>query len=290
MVHPSRKERRAFTLIELLVVIAIIAILAAILFPVFAQAREKARQTSCTSNLKQMGNAFMMYIQDNDECHPMAFAQYNGAWYWNYWHRVPFDWAGPTALRQVMGAEHWSGSLQPYIKNLQVYACPSGIENQNVYGAAAIAAALKPPAHVTYTYNGELHTYPLAGVTTPAGLILAYEGLGKTQVVGGALTAPALICDQPNKPCMYQPCGGSGNGSASAWFGMQGGPATVHTGGQNFVMDDTHAKWRRVGAAISPADTDYNTDPWTGYDSSGYPQYMWTDGCHMWLFRPDATY
>ena len=66
------KNRRGFTLIELLVVIAIIAILAAILFPVFAQAREKARQTSCLSNLKQIGLAFKMYVQDYDERWPQC--------------------------------------------------------------------------------------------------------------------------------------------------------------------------------------------------------------------------
>src|SRR3954470_2379983 len=67
-----RRRNQGFTLIELLVVIAIIAILAAILFPVFAQAREKARQTSCTSNLKQLGTGLMMYAQDYDEMMPRA--------------------------------------------------------------------------------------------------------------------------------------------------------------------------------------------------------------------------
>jgi prepilin-type N-terminal cleavage/methylation domain-containing protein len=73
------RRRNAFTLIELLVVIAIIAILAAILFPVFAHAREKARQTSCLSNAKQLGTATMMYVQDYDETYPKAeFVDQNG--------------------------------------------------------------------------------------------------------------------------------------------------------------------------------------------------------------------
>src|SRR5436853_5814180 len=103
-----RHTRRAFTLIELLVVIAIIAILAAILFPVFAQAREKARQASCTSNMKQIGLSLMMYTQDYDERMPTAFAEIqspelpDGAWV------IPYDM-----------------QLLPYIKNDQVFACPS---------------------------------------------------------------------------------------------------------------------------------------------------------------------
>lgn len=95
--------KRAFTLIELLVVIAIIAILAAILFPVFAQAREKARQTSCASNQKQWGTALMMYTQDYDEqmCYDYHYDAARGKLWW------------------------WEDDLQPYIKNYNVALCPS---------------------------------------------------------------------------------------------------------------------------------------------------------------------
>ncbi|MFO8078894.1 MAG: DUF1559 domain-containing protein [Armatimonadota bacterium] len=99
--------RRGFTLIELLVVIAIIAILAAILFPVFARAREKARQTSCLSNLKQLGTALQMYVQDWDEITPPHTDDDPGG--------LPYNWRYDSfPLR-----------LHPYVKNYQIYRCPS---------------------------------------------------------------------------------------------------------------------------------------------------------------------
>ena len=102
----------AFTLIELLVVIAIIAILAAILFPVFAQAREKARQTSCLSNMKQMGLAVLMYVQDYDEqFSPIRVTQANGS---TRYPEVPSD----SILT-------WRNVIQPYVKNTGILACPS---------------------------------------------------------------------------------------------------------------------------------------------------------------------
>lgn len=97
----KRPRATAFTLIELLVVIAIIAILAAILFPVFAQARESARQTACTSNIKQIGIGLKMYQQDYDETYPPS--------------QLPSS--GPNVS--------WPTMMQPYIKNAQVFICPS---------------------------------------------------------------------------------------------------------------------------------------------------------------------
>ncbi|MBC8140003.1 MAG: DUF1559 domain-containing protein [Armatimonadetes bacterium] len=99
----QRVQRGGFTLIELLVVIAIIAILAAILFPVFAQAREKARQTTCLSNQKQIGLAIMQYIQDYDEAYPQAAA----------YSTIP---GGGTA------PEYWQNMVQPYVKNGEIVA------------------------------------------------------------------------------------------------------------------------------------------------------------------------
>jgi len=101
-------KRKGFTLIELLVVIAIIAILAAILFPVFARAREKARQTSCLSNVKQIMLGVMMYAQDYDETLPVAS------------HWVSYDNHVPSTTYT-----YWFEALEPYVKNWQVFVCPS---------------------------------------------------------------------------------------------------------------------------------------------------------------------
>src|SRR5947209_15960773 len=100
-------KRLGFTLIELLVVIAIIAILAAILFPVFAQARESARQTSCLSNMKQIGLALMMYVQDNDEVNPNIYQ----------------GWG--TIDNQFQEGWLWKNAIEAYIKAKGIWKCPS---------------------------------------------------------------------------------------------------------------------------------------------------------------------
>lgn len=125
----SGARRSGFTLIELLVVIAIIAILAAILFPVFAQAREKARQISCLSNTKQMGIAVLMYIQDYDEVSPLAY------------HNP--SWGGTQGPHTNFYASWWS-FIYPYNKSSQVTRCPSNPNNNlNVSSIVDTALGLK---------------------------------------------------------------------------------------------------------------------------------------------------
>jgi len=108
-------KRKGFTLIELLVVIAIIAILAAILFPVFAQAREKARQISCVSNMKQLALGIMMYTQDNNEMFPEAYDGRNTA-------QCAADGSG-WCPADTVGNNKWGGRIAPYLKSLGVFGC-----------------------------------------------------------------------------------------------------------------------------------------------------------------------
>ena len=115
----KRTGRGAFTLIELLTVIAIIAILAAILFPVFAKAREKANQTSCLSNQKQIGLGFMMYATDYDQRLPSIWDSNTGNGQWGGW--VYYTTFGGQTTNNFDPSK---GSVYPYIKNAQIFECP----------------------------------------------------------------------------------------------------------------------------------------------------------------------
>src|SRR5712691_10556824 len=155
--HPLLSKRRGFTLIELLVVIAIIAILAAILFPVFAQAREQARKASCLSNTKQIGLALAMYRQDWDTAGPFAG--------WEAGPQGQFDTNGPTSKFH----EDWQFTLQPYVKNAQMFRCPSD----------KVAYVNRP---ISYLYNNQLNAARVpaaeAQVENSSAVVCIWEGCG----------------------------------------------------------------------------------------------------------------
>jgi prepilin-type N-terminal cleavage/methylation domain-containing protein len=151
-------RKTAFTLIELLVVIAIIAILAAILFPVFSQAREKARTISCLSNCRQLGLAITMYADDHDEAYPCSCMQ------------------GMMGM-EMANMQSWLDTTQPYIKNWGIFRCPSdssplwstmasmGTPRRSSYGFNAYFIPVDPP------YYG----MQMAGINRPAQCILVTE-------------------------------------------------------------------------------------------------------------------
>jgi prepilin-type N-terminal cleavage/methylation domain-containing protein/prepilin-type processing-associated H-X9-DG protein len=160
------QRKSGFTLIELLVVIAIIAVLAAILFPVFAQAREKARQSSCLSNMKQMGTAFAMYLSDYDSIYPTCDndkAKITG---------VPPEPETPEA--DGPPERDWHIVLQPYVKNFAIWRCPSDAskapadpKNPNLDQMEYVSS---------YTVNGwSEYNLSEGGITRPANWVLLAE-------------------------------------------------------------------------------------------------------------------
>ncbi len=204
--------RKGFTLIELLVVIAIIAILAAILFPVFAKAREKARQTSCLSNLKQIGLATMMYAQDYDEV------------------MVPGNIIYPA-----FGTYYWLGVLQPYIKNGQIFNCPS---NSNKWtgpgsqsgGYACNFVSYGPGGHTpplsNYGRGGYYRAVSMAELTHPAETILFFDyfnGYVVCSTYDDLTTIHTVL------------------GTSAAHK-----PGRKHNEGRNWAFGDGHAKWNKA--------------------------------------------
>jgi len=294
--------KKAFTLIELLVVIAIIAILAAILFPVFAQAKEAAKKISCLSNVKQLGTANAIYENDSDDVFPCADVNYPAEsnateWSWTYFIETPYNWAEGTYL-DAPGAQanlgYWANSLQPYMKSYKMLECPDGI-NVEIAAPEDLAAAIAPLDKDSYTMNGLLNNYPASGVAAPSSLPVFWEGMGKTTIHGYAYTNPFLICgDNSTNVCTYQPpsdnCSGEGvNGQTSSFdVNAAGQVAGAHNDGQNTVRADSSAKYARVGTPGS-VNIDPKTSAYSKIDSSGHGVEGWYDplGCHVFMFRPD---
>ncbi|HEY3333481.1 MAG TPA: DUF1559 domain-containing protein [Capsulimonadaceae bacterium] len=230
--------RSGFTLIELLVVIAIISILAAILFPVFATAREKARQTTCASNLKQLGLAFIQYAQDYDE-------QFCGC----------YNNAAPVTNRS------WDLDIQPY----------TGIKVASNSSMSLLEAC--PSDTVQRSANATTRTYSmprpngggngLAGVSTIVGGQTVFIGVLQSKIP--APSATLLLVERPETSnnmsgtaCSNadRPMASGGAGAQDSNAAITGNP--IHSGGWNYLMCDSHVKWLRpeqtlgTGTAANP--------------------------------------
>jgi prepilin-type N-terminal cleavage/methylation domain-containing protein/prepilin-type processing-associated H-X9-DG protein len=227
-------SRRGFTLIELLVVIAIIAILAAILFPVFAQARDRARAATCLSNIKQLSLAVGMYAQDYDET--LLFYPGGNNCSWRY------ICSTTEAPRDYLD---WWDVVLPYTKNNKIYDCPSaaavttsalafwGIRN------IAIGYNMSPSAGYSLVKNTAVgNNYPgvgLAEVVKPAETILLGEAGHNWNPAATAATFNSK--DNRSPSLSYSPS----NESGSEW-----GPEPRHFDGANVGFVDGHAKWMKL--------------------------------------------
>ncbi|MBD3292334.1 MAG: prepilin-type N-terminal cleavage/methylation domain-containing protein [Armatimonadia bacterium] len=199
--------KRGFTLIELLVVIAIIAILAAILFPVFARAREKARQSSCLSNVKQLMTAALMYIQDYDE----QFPRYAG-------YTSPPDVIDPEDGGNDADYSHiyWFECIYPYTNNSQIFACPSR-RNNNIRSGGDYAQHPEFPTGVGYGWNTYLSSDALADIRKPTQLGVIADGVNNYW---------RLQCPPDTNHYMWS--------------------HDRHNDGSNIGFADGHAKWIKV--------------------------------------------
>ena len=224
---PQGAKRTGFTLIELLVVIAIIAILAAILFPVFSRARENARRSSCASNLKQIGLGMMQYVQD-----------YDGKYFW----RCYGDAAHPDAPGTVGDCvTYWgpngvtgptSGFLQPYIKNTQIFSCPSGNATTAYPSGYAYNLVAGTPASYGHTVLSESVVERAAEMIAFYDTQWALQGYPPTPNSWDTGTWNSNFCRTPSTS--YSVCT-----AADRHYGR-------HFDGANASYMDGHVKWQKV--------------------------------------------
>ncbi|MBM3500734.1 MAG: DUF1559 domain-containing protein [Armatimonadetes bacterium] len=228
--------RRGFTLIELLVVIAIIAILAAILFPVFARAREKARQTSCLSNQKQIGLGVLMYVQDYDEKFPCT----------PYW-----QCGGPNNSTTT----RWYAAIYPYVKNQQMFACPS----DNADGGWPRPNA---PFNAGVNWNGVDLSYGMARwANCNNGAPYEEVGFRLAQYRWPANTLIAADSNHHDDGCSANHKIAYSGGGCGSGCNPRTPEDARHNGGANMVFVDGHAKWNSANTIMGDWQDEIRTGP-----------------------------
>lgn len=286
--------KRAFTLIELLVVIAIIAILAAILFPVFAQAKVAAKKTQDLSNQKQMGTAMQIYLTDYDDQFPLAYPFLAGQFQWLSYVDTPANWDSTEtpAYHNAMAAA-WPNNMEPYLKNRQILASPGSTSN-SPFGAAIYPAGSNP-ADVGYSFNTLLTQYSSTAVADVAKLRLLTTPYGNRNFKGLARPGSRLRCASPGT-CAFVPssptCGSTTNGAWSELSNPNGASMWLFGQGMNAVYVDSHAKFTRVAGTATNA-SDFRTDFWAAYNANGvarWNEWQDTNFCHTLLFMPDFDF
>jgi prepilin-type N-terminal cleavage/methylation domain-containing protein len=251
--------RRAFTLIELLVVIAIIAILAAILFPVFAQAKEAAKKTAALNNVKQSGIGVILYSDSNDDTFPLTQnfdangSNLAGPPNYRLWS-IPAGWGVNAPFANADGVA-WHNSVYPFTKNYQIFS-HGGV---NVYtGGFNYSTA---PANLPITSlsaNGLMNGYGMSGVAMPSKLCILWWGNGKEGYRGYGYTSPYLRCNATG-PCQFNGAGLPQATNGVALTGRQdtyeftfveGNDTTWVLGdGFNYVAADSSAKFVKQPAS-----------------------------------------
>jgi prepilin-type N-terminal cleavage/methylation domain-containing protein/prepilin-type processing-associated H-X9-DG protein len=252
-------RRKGFTLIELLVVIAIIAILAAILFPVFAQARESARKTACMSNMRQIGQALYMYTSDYDETYPRKDECISTA---SPLNPSAVGCAGPT-FGQRINHYKWPAWVMPYVKNIDIFKCPSRVidsaswvNNGEIVNGYALNLSVTgsmndwgSPTRIG-AYRNSFTGGGLAGLTSPAETFIIQEG--QLQVSWCYVTPNATV--QTAYPLATR----------EVWerylkpSGQINKLAAPHQDGFNFAFCDGHAKWLSVNGFLARCPTQAN--------------------------------
>jgi prepilin-type N-terminal cleavage/methylation domain-containing protein/prepilin-type processing-associated H-X9-DG protein len=224
----TRNRRNGFTLIELLVVIAIISLLAAILFPVFARARENARRASCQSNLKQIALGVKQYTQDYDERYPIYWSDADGLLN-SSTHAIYFN---ATTTSDDTVDKGWTEMIQPYVKSTQIFQCPSEkYRSRAAQGLKGNGEYFSDYWYYVYFSNTSAGVVgrPLSSVTYPAMTVMIGEGGSK---VSGT-SAFSLLNGADS----------SGGNTTPNTAIINVGELQRHLDGSNFLFADGHVKW-----------------------------------------------